>query len=117
MSFVADGLGVVHLDLIQGQFVDVFASDASAQQLGGFDLVLSSSYPFLFGYQWMCISKDGAGEGTRTLNLRITNPVLYQLSYASPDSDTRRPPTREAFVGRNAFVRVAVRSPGRVRNR
>ena len=26
---------------------------------------------------------DGAGEGTRTLNLRITNPVLYQLSYAS----------------------------------
>lgn len=29
---------------------------------------------------------DGAGEGTRTLNLRITNPVLYQLSYASPGS-------------------------------
>ena len=26
----------------------------------------------------------GAGEGTRTLNLRITNPLLYQLSYASP---------------------------------
>ena len=26
----------------------------------------------------------GAGEGTRTLNLRITNPPLYQLSYASP---------------------------------
>lgn len=25
----------------------------------------------------------GAGEGTRTLNLRITNPPLYQLSYAS----------------------------------
>ena len=25
----------------------------------------------------------GAGEGTRTLNLRITNPMLYQLSYAS----------------------------------
>ena len=28
----------------------------------------------------------GAGEGTRTLNLRITNPVLYQLSYASQNS-------------------------------
>ena len=28
----------------------------------------------------------GAGEGTRTLNLRITNPVLYQLSYASQGS-------------------------------
>ena len=27
----------------------------------------------------------GAGEGTRTLNLRITNPMLYQLSYASAD--------------------------------
>ena len=27
----------------------------------------------------------GAGEGTRTLNLRITNPMLYQLSYASHD--------------------------------
>ena len=25
----------------------------------------------------------GAGEGTRTHNLRITNPTLYQLSYAS----------------------------------
>ena len=24
-----------------------------------------------------------AGEGTRTLNLRITNPLLYRLSYAS----------------------------------
>ena len=29
--------------------------------------------------------QSGAGEGTRTLNLRITNPVLYQLSYASHD--------------------------------
>ncbi len=28
----------------------------------------------------------GAGEGTRTHNLRITNPVLYQLSYASLES-------------------------------
>ena len=27
----------------------------------------------------------GAGEGTRTRNLRITNPPLYQLSYASLD--------------------------------
>jgi hypothetical protein len=27
--------------------------------------------------------RAGAGEGTRTLNLRITNPMLYQLSYAS----------------------------------
>ena len=28
---------------------------------------------------------SGAGEGTRTRNLRITNPPLYQLSYASLD--------------------------------
>ena len=33
---------------------------------------------------------DGAGEGTRTLNLRITNPVLYQLSYASMETNGRR---------------------------
>jgi hypothetical protein len=26
----------------------------------------------------------GAGEGTRTLDLRITNAPLYQLSYAGP---------------------------------
>ena len=26
---------------------------------------------------------SGAGDGTRTRNLRITNPLLYQLSYAS----------------------------------
>jgi hypothetical protein len=26
---------------------------------------------------------EGADEGTRTLNLRITNPPLYQLSYVS----------------------------------
>ena len=84
--------------------------------VGGFDLVLSSSLLFSIRVP-VDVYKDGAGEGTRTLNLRITNPVLYQLSYASPDPDTRRPPTREAFVGRNAFVRVAVRSPGRVRNR
>ena len=31
----------------------------------------------------------GAGEGTRTRNLRITNPPLYQLSYAS--LETNRP--------------------------
>ncbi len=31
------------------------------------------------------LPSDGAGEGTRTLNLRITNPVLYQLSYASDE--------------------------------
>ena len=29
------------------------------------------------------VRRLGAGEGTRTLNLRITNPMLYQLSYAS----------------------------------
>lgn len=29
------------------------------------------------------IHRAGAGEGTRTLNLRITNPMLYHLSYAS----------------------------------
>ena len=29
----------------------------------------------------------GAGEGTRTLNLRITNPMLYQLSYASLEAN------------------------------
>src|SRR5262245_36756881 len=27
--------------------------------------------------------RAGAGEGTRTLNLRITNPPLHRLSYAS----------------------------------
>ena len=31
----------------------------------------------------------GAGEGTRTLNLRITNPPLYQLSYASGERRRR----------------------------
>jgi hypothetical protein len=29
---------------------------------------------------------NGAGEGTRTHNRRITNPVLYQLSYASVET-------------------------------
>ncbi len=28
-------------------------------------------------------ARTGAGDGTRTRNLRITNPPLYQLSYAS----------------------------------
>lgn len=36
------------------------------------------------------IPRTGAGEGTRTLNPRITNPMLYQLSYAS---DEKRGPT------------------------
>ena len=31
----------------------------------------------------------GAGEGTRTLNPRITNPMLYQLSYASHEKRGR----------------------------
>ena len=38
----------------------------------------------------------GAGEGTRTRNLRITNPPLYQLSYASE-------PERAENVGRKSF--------------
>jgi hypothetical protein len=42
------------------------------------------------------IHRAGAGEGTRTLNPRITNPMLYQLSYAShekrgPTIDRLRP--------------------------
>ena len=36
--------------------------------------------------------ENGAGEGTRTLNLRITNPVLYQLSYASVFADAQNIP-------------------------
>jgi hypothetical protein len=28
--------------------------------------------------------KNGAGEGTRTHDLRFTKPLLYQLSYSSP---------------------------------
>ncbi len=28
---------------------------------------------------------NGAGDGTRTRNLLITNQLLYQLSYASPE--------------------------------
>ncbi len=31
------------------------------------------------------LSRTGAGDGTRTRNLRITYPPLYQLSYASLD--------------------------------
>ena len=31
------------------------------------------------------VHRAGAGEGTRTHNLRITNPMLYQLSYASQE--------------------------------
>ena len=30
-------------------------------------------------------NKSGAGEGTRTHDLRFTKPLLYQLSYSSPD--------------------------------
>jgi hypothetical protein len=30
------------------------------------------------------IRKNGAGEGTRTHDLRFTKPLLYQLSYSSP---------------------------------
>jgi hypothetical protein len=41
------------------------------------------------------ILAGGAGEGTRTLNLRITNPPLYQLSYASNDTTRRN-------IGRNS---------------
>jgi hypothetical protein len=40
-------------------------------------------YRRVFRFLWDHHSPNGAGEGTRTLNLRITNPVLYQLSYAS----------------------------------
>ena len=29
--------------------------------------------------------KNGAGEGTRTHDLRFTKPLLYQLSYSSPN--------------------------------
>gem|GEM_PF-5599538 len=32
--------------------------------------------------QKLC-NKNGAGDGTRTRNLRFTRPLLYQLSYAS----------------------------------
>ena len=51
------------------------------------------------------LAMRGAGEGTRTLNLRITNPPLCQLSYASRetnDPDYTRPlaaikPSRARF--------------------
>ena len=36
-----------------------------------------------FTVRGMLGSRLGADEGTRTLNLRITNPPLYQLSYVS----------------------------------
>ncbi len=51
----------------------------------------------------------GAGEGTRTLNLRITNPLLYQLSYASPSGG------RSMIADRNppATLREAARCVSR----
>ncbi len=42
-------------------------------------------------------SDTGAGEGTRTLNLLITNQPLYQLSYASPGNGTRGRLRREDY--------------------
>ena len=70
MSFVADGLGVVHLDLIQGRFVDVFASDASAQQWVG------STWFYLplirFCLEWMGIRMELArGLEPVTFGLQI----------------------------------------------
>ena len=70
MSFVADGLGVVHLDLIQGRFADVFASDASAQQW------VESSWFYLpltrFCLEWMGIRMELArGLEPLTFGLQI----------------------------------------------
>jgi hypothetical protein len=35
------------------------------------------------------IFRDGAGEKNRTPDLRITNALLYQLSYAGSDKERR----------------------------
>ena len=35
-----------------------------------------------------CLGKDGAGDGTRTRDLLITNQLLYQLSYAGDSGRT-----------------------------
>ena len=43
----------------------------------------------------------GAGDGTRTRDLLITNQLLYQLSYASTDyfSKTQNHPDGNSLVG------------------
>ena len=35
------------------------------------------------------VAEHGAGDGTRTRNLLITNQLLYQLSYAGPEASRR----------------------------
>ena len=61
------------------------------------------------------IHDAGAGEGTRTLNPRITNPMLYQLSYAShekraPTIDRLRPRWQAAGTAREGRLRWGCRS-------
>ncbi len=41
------------------------------------------------GYPFKHASLGGAGKGTRTPDLLITNQLLYQLSYASPANEKR----------------------------
>ena len=43
----------------------------------------SGTYPYEIGFS--VIQENGAGDGTRTRNLLITNQLLCQLSYASTE--------------------------------
>src|SRR5687767_2342474 len=74
--------------------------DLNHRRLAPTDL---QSAPFSHSGTPPCSSAAGAGDGTRTRDLLITNQLLYQLSYASPDSriskkakrtHSHRPPTQ-----------------------
>jgi hypothetical protein len=48
---------------------------------------------------------DGAGDGTRTRNLLITNQLLYQLSYASTASSQKTENSSTALLPQGLGVR------------
>src|SRR5438309_2108183 len=92
-----------------------------------FELVTPSlprtcSTPELRGH---CFRAIGAGDGTRTRDLLITNQLLYQLSYASTEpldfKDTSSPkPSRQTWSlrgGRPKELRVIAEVPNGVQPR
>ena len=61
-----------------------------------------------FGHSGTPPRIHGAGDGTRTRNLLITNQLLYQLSYASA---IKKGFVRQGSVRRQAFFRIRLKNP------